>query len=99
MKMGRHHNGFVMGLSKSKTGNNTMWVIVDRLTKSILFLPIKMTDPVDKLTMIYVNKVVSFYGILISIVSDRDHQFTSRLWLSLENALGIRLNLSTANHP
>jgi len=56
-----------------------MWVIVDRLIKSALFLPIEMTDVIDKLTRMYVNEVVRMHRIPISIVSDRDPQFTSKL--------------------
>lgn len=67
-------------LSKSKKRNDTMWVIVA--------LPVKMMDSVDKLTRVYINKVVRLHGIPISIVSDRDPRFTSKLWPSLQNAMG-----------
>ena len=70
---------FVSGLPRGKRGNDAIWVIVDRLTKSALFLPVNMTDPVDKLAKIYVNEVVRLHGVPISIVSDRDPRFTSRL--------------------
>ena len=59
----------------------------------------KKTDLVDKLAKIYVNKVVRLYGVLTSIVSDRDPRFTSRLWPSIQRALGINLSISTAFHP
>jgi predicted amidohydrolase len=58
-----------------------------------------MTDPVDKLDKIYVNEVVRFHGVPISIVSDRDLRFTSRLWPSIQHALGTNLSISTAFHP
>jgi hypothetical protein len=61
---------FVSGLPRGKRGNNAIWVIMDRLTKSALFLLVKMTDPVDKLAKIYVNEVVRFHGVPTSIVSD-----------------------------
>jgi len=73
---------FVSGLPRGKRGNDAIWVIMDRLTKSALFLPVKMTDPVDKLAKTYVNKVLRLHGVPISIVSDRDPRFTSRLWPS-----------------
>ena len=60
----------VSGLPNGKRGSDAIWVIIDQLTKSILFLPIKMTELVDKLARLYVNKVVRLYGISISIVSD-----------------------------
>jgi hypothetical protein len=72
---------------------------VDQLTKSVLFLHIKMTDSVDKLAKLYINKVIRFYGVLVSIILDRDPRFTSRLWPTLQQALGTKLNLSTTFHP
>ena len=90
---------FVSGFPKGRKGNDTIWVIVDRLMKFTLFLPIKMTDSVDKLAKIYINEVVRLHGIPVSIVSDRDLRFTSRLWLSIQHALGTRLDMSTAFHP
>ena len=90
---------FVSGLPKGKKGNDAVWVIVDRLTKSALFLPMRMTDSVEKLARLYVNEVVRLHGVPVSIVSDRDPRFTSRLWPSVQKALGTKLNLSTAFHP
>jgi hypothetical protein len=90
---------FVLGLPRGKRKNDAIRVIVDRLTKCTLFLPIKKTDLVDKLAKIYVNKVVRLYGVLTSIVSDRDPRFTSRLCPSIQRALGINLSISTAFHP
>jgi hypothetical protein len=95
MEVGDDHHGFPRG----RKGNDAIWVIVDWLTKSVLFLPIKMTDSVDKLANIYINEVVWLHGILVSIVSDRDPKFTSRLWPSIQRALGTRLDISTAFHP
>jgi len=89
---------FVSGLPKRKRGNNAIWVIVDRLTKFALFLPVKMTDSVDKLAKIYVNEVVRLHGVPTLIVSDRDPRFTSRLWPSIQRALGTNLSISTAFH-
>jgi hypothetical protein len=59
----------------------------------------KMTDSVDKLAKLYVNEVIRLHGVLISIISDRDPRFTSRLWPSLQQAMGTKLNLSTTFHP
>jgi transposase InsO family protein len=58
-----------------------------------------MTDSVDKLAKIYINEVVRLHGISMSIVSDRDPRFTSRLWPSIQHALGTRLDMSTVFHP
>jgi hypothetical protein len=70
---------FVTRLPKSNKGNDVVWVIVDRLTKSALFLPIEMTNLVDKLIRVYMKKVVRLHGIPISIVLDREPLFTSKL--------------------
>nr|GFA03051.1 reverse transcriptase domain-containing protein [Tanacetum cinerariifolium] len=78
---------------------NTIWVIVDRLTKSAIFKQIRETNPMDKLARIYLKEVVTRHGIRVSIISDRYPRFTSNFWRSLQNALGTRLDMSTAYHP
>ncbi|KAI3712170.1 hypothetical protein L1987_70719 [Smallanthus sonchifolius] len=90
---------FITKLSRTPTGCDTIWVIVDRLTKSAHLLPIKETDKMDKLTHIYLKEVVSRHGVPISIISDRDARFTSRFWKSLHKAVGKRLDMSTTYHP
>jgi len=59
-------------------------------------LLVKMTDPIDKMAKIYVNEVMRLHGVPVSIVSDRDPRFTSRLWPSIQRALGTNLNINTA---
>ncbi|GJU45256.1 putative nucleotidyltransferase, ribonuclease H [Tanacetum coccineum] len=81
------------------SGFDSIWVIVDRLTKSAHFLPIKETDSTEKLTRLYMKEIVARHGIPVSIISDRDSHFTSRVWQSLHKSLGTQLNLSTAYHP
>nr|GFB67061.1 putative reverse transcriptase domain-containing protein [Tanacetum cinerariifolium] len=68
---------FVTKLPKSSQGYDTIWVIVDRLTKSAIFTPIRETDHMDKLARIYLKEVVTRHGIPVSIISDRDPRFTS----------------------
>nr|GEW77658.1 reverse transcriptase domain-containing protein [Tanacetum cinerariifolium] len=63
---------FVTKLPKSSQGYDTIWVIVDRLTKSAIFTPIRETDPMDRLARIYLKEVITRHGIPISIISDRD---------------------------
>jgi len=77
---------FVSAFPKEKKGNDAIWVIVDRLTKFVLFLPIKMIDSVDKLAKIYINEVVRLHKILVSIVSNWDPRFTFCLWPSIQHA-------------
>ena len=67
---------FVMGLLKIESGKDVIWVIIDRLTKSAYFLPIKISYSLDRLARLYVNKIVSRYGVLVSIISDIDLRFT-----------------------
>nr|GEW51682.1 putative reverse transcriptase domain-containing protein [Tanacetum cinerariifolium] len=90
---------FVTKLPKSSQGYDTIWVIVDRLTKSAISTPIRETDSMDKLARIYLKEVVTRHGIPVSIISDRDPRFASNFWRSLQNALGTRLDMSTAYHP
>nr|GEZ69413.1 hypothetical protein [Tanacetum cinerariifolium] len=62
-------------------------------------MPIRETDPMDKLTRIYLMEVVTRHGIPVSIISDGDPRFASNFWRSIQNALGTRLDMSTAYHP
>nr|GFA12672.1 putative reverse transcriptase domain-containing protein [Tanacetum cinerariifolium] len=77
---------------------DNIWVIVDRLTKSAIFTPIRETDPMDKLARIYLKEVVTRHGIPISIISDHGPKSASNFWRSLQNALGTRLDMSTSYH-
>ncbi|GJZ53687.1 putative reverse transcriptase domain-containing protein [Tanacetum coccineum] len=90
---------FVTKLPKTSQGYDTIWVIVDRLTKSAIFTPMRETDPLDKLARMYLKEVVTRHGIPVSIICDRDPRFASNFWWSLQNALGTNLDMSTAYHP
>ncbi|GKC81487.1 putative reverse transcriptase domain-containing protein [Tanacetum coccineum] len=90
---------FVTKLPKTSTDQDTIWVIVDQLTKSAHFLPMKETDSMEKLTRQYLKEVVSRHGVPVSIIFDRDSKFTSHFWKSLNKALGTQLDMSTAYHP
>ncbi|GKD31451.1 putative reverse transcriptase domain-containing protein [Tanacetum coccineum] len=81
------------------TGQDTIWVIVDRLTKSAHFLPMREDDTLEKLTRQYLKEVVLRHGVPVSIISDRDGKFTSHFLKSLNKALGTRLDMSIAYHP
>ncbi|GJV03992.1 putative reverse transcriptase domain-containing protein [Tanacetum coccineum] len=89
---------FVTKLPKTTAGQDTIWVIVDRLTKSAHFLPMREDDTLEKLTRQYLKEVVSKHGVLVSIISDRDGKFTSHFCKSLNKALGTRLDMSTTYH-
>ncbi|GJZ15070.1 putative reverse transcriptase domain-containing protein [Tanacetum coccineum] len=90
---------FITKLPKSSQGYDTIWVIVDRLTKSTIFIPMTETDPMEKLARMYLKKVVTRHGIPISIICERDPRFASNFWRSLQKALGTNLDMSIAYHP
>ncbi|GJZ13632.1 putative reverse transcriptase domain-containing protein [Tanacetum coccineum] len=78
---------FITKLPKTSNGQDTIWVIVDRLTKSTHFIPTRETDCMETLTRLYIKEIVSRHGVLISIILDCDSHFTSRFWKSLQSAL------------
>ncbi|GJS35811.1 putative reverse transcriptase domain-containing protein [Tanacetum coccineum] len=78
---------FVTKLPKSSSGHDTIWVVVDRLTKSAHFLPIREDYKTEKLAKIYTNEIVARHGVPVSIISDRDGRFTSHLWQAFQEAL------------
>ncbi|GKD04660.1 putative reverse transcriptase domain-containing protein [Tanacetum coccineum] len=90
---------FVTKLPRTTNSYDTIWVIVDRVTKSAHFLPMRETNPIERLMKLYTKEVVTRHGVPISIISDRDGKFTSLFWKALHKALGTRLDLSTAYHP
>nr|GEY31585.1 reverse transcriptase domain-containing protein [Tanacetum cinerariifolium] len=89
---------FVMKLPKTSNGHDTIWVIVNLLTKSAHFIPTRETDSMETLTRLYIKEIVSRHGVPISIISDHDSYFTSRFWQSLQSALGTQLDMSTSYH-
>ncbi|GKF67023.1 reverse transcriptase domain-containing protein, partial [Tanacetum coccineum] len=92
---------FITKLPKSSTsqGFDTISVIVDRLTKSAHFLPIRENDLLDKLTRLYLDRIVARHGIPVSIICDRDGRFTSNFWKAFQKALGTDISMSIAYHP
>jgi hypothetical protein len=75
---------FILGLPKTPTGEDFIWVVVDHLTKSAHFISTKVKDPMDKLARLYVQNVIRLHGIPSTIISDRDSCFTLRFWQSLQ---------------
>ena len=90
---------FVVGLPKTLGKFDSIWVIVDRLTKSAHFIPVKVTYNAEKLARLYISEIVRLNGVPFSITSDRGTQFTSKFWRTLYAELGTGLDLSTAFHP
>ena len=90
---------FITGLPRSNRGHDSIWVIVDHLTKVAHFIPVKTTYDGNRLTALYIDRIVSLHGVPKEIVSDRGTQFTSRFWKKFQEALGTKLSFSTAFHP
>ncbi|GJY24963.1 putative reverse transcriptase domain-containing protein [Tanacetum coccineum] len=90
---------FVTKLQRTSSGHDAIWVIVDRLTKSAHFLPMREDYKMDRLARLYLNEIVAWHGVPISVISDRDSRFTSWFWQSMQEALGTSLDMSTAYHP
>ena len=89
---------FVSGFPLTQQKHDSVWVIVDRLTKSAHFILVRMDYSMDRLAELYVDEIVQLHGVPLSIVSDRDPRFTSRFWKELQSTLGTKLNFSTAFH-
>ena len=89
----------VVGLPLIRRMHDSVWVVVDRLTKSAHFLLVRTDSSLNKLVELYIKEIVQLHGILVSIISYRDLRFTSRFWGKLQEALGTRLNFSITFHP
>ena len=90
---------FITGLPTSSRGNDSIWVIVDRLSKVAHFLLVKTTYQSSKLADLYIARIVSLHGVPKNIVSDRGTQITLRFWKKVQEGLRTRLYFSTAYHP
>ena len=90
---------FIPGLPRTSAGHDSIWVVVDRLTKVAHFIPVKTTYSGSRLAELYMARIVCLHGVPKKIASDRGSQFTSKFWQKLQLELGTRLNFSTAYHP
>ena len=90
---------FIVGLPRTRTGYDSIWVVVDRLTKAAHFIPVKTTYNSAVLAKIYMARIVCLHGVPKKIVSDRGTQFTSHFLQQLHEALGMHLMFSSAYHP
>ncbi|MBW0560047.1 hypothetical protein O181_099762 [Austropuccinia psidii MF-1] len=78
---------------------NACLVLVDRYSKTPMFLPCHKNDTAMDTAIMIWNKVISHRGFFQNIISDRDPKFTSALWTNLHNLFGIKLSFSTAYNP
>ncbi|GKC49635.1 putative reverse transcriptase domain-containing protein [Tanacetum coccineum] len=90
---------FVTKLPRTSSGHDSIWVIVDRLTKSTYFLPMREDYKMDRLARLHLNEIVARHDVPISIIFDRNGRFKSRFWQSMQEVLGTQLDMSTAYHP
>ena len=90
---------FMTHLPWTQQKHDSVWVIVDRLTKSAHFLAVRMTFALERFYPLYIREIVKPHGVPVTIVSDRDPRFTTHFWKSFQKAMGTRLTMSTAFHP
>jgi hypothetical protein len=90
---------FITGLPTSQKGNDSIWVIVDRLTKSAHFIPVQTSYRPPEYAKLYISQIIRLHGIPRVIVSDRGSQFTAHFWEHLNKCLGTSSVRSTAHHP
>jgi hypothetical protein len=90
---------FIVGIPNTSRHHDSIWVIVDRLTKVAHFLPVHTTDKAQKYVELYIDWIVCLHGLPRTIVSDRGAQFVARFWKQLQESLGTKLIRSSAYHP
>ena len=90
---------FVSSLPLTQKKHDSVWVIIDRLTKSAHLIPVRINYSMDRLAELYVDEIVRLHGVPLSIMLDRDPRFMSIFWKELQSTLGNRLNFSTTFHP
>ncbi|WVZ81647.1 hypothetical protein U9M48_029001 [Paspalum notatum var. saurae] len=93
------HMDFIVGLPRTQKGYDSIWVIIDRFTKSAHFIPVKNQYNAQNYAEIYISRIVSLHGVPRTITSDRGSLFVSRFWEQLQTALGTTLIHSSAYHP
>ena len=78
--------------------HDAIWVIVDRLTKSVHFLAVWMTYTLEEFCWLYIREIVWLHEVLVFIVSDMDPRCTTHFWKSFQKAMGTQLTMSIAFH-
>ena len=89
---------FITGLPMTPQGHDSIWVIIDHLTKSAHFVPVHTTYHVGKYAEMYISQIVRLHGVPRTIISDRGPQFIAHFWEHLHQALGTKLIRSLAYH-
>jgi hypothetical protein len=90
---------FIVGLPLTARRHDSIFVVVDTLTKSAHFIPVRTTYQAPDIARVFISEIVRLHGVPKKIISDRGSVFTGRFWTSFQEALGTQLNFSTAYHP
>ena len=90
---------FIVGLPNTSQKHDSIWVIIDRLTKTAHFLPVRTTYSTKRYVEIYLDQIVHLHGVPKTIISDHGAQFVARFWEQLQDSLGTKLIRSSAYHP
>jgi hypothetical protein len=90
---------FIVHLPRTQSGYDSIWVIMDRLTKVAHFILVKTTYSGPQLVELYMSRIVCFHGVPTKIVSDRGTLFTLKFWERLHKTLDTQLHFSSAYHP
>ena len=90
---------FVTHLPRTSWKHDTIWVIMDRLTKSEHFMAVRMTSTLKEFYRLYIREIVLLHGVPVYIVLDRDPRFMAQFWKSFQKAMGTELWMSTTFHP
>jgi hypothetical protein len=90
---------FIVVLPLMERRHNSIFVIVDTLTKSVHFIPVCMMYQAPDIARVFINDIVRLHGMPKRIISDRGSVFTGRFWTTFQEALGTQLNFSTTYHP
>ena len=90
---------FVTGIPKVTGGFDSIFVIVDKLTKITHIIPMKTTSTVADIAHLFVKEIIKLHGLPARIISDRDAKFTSKFWQALFQSVETQLNLNSVYHP
>ena len=90
---------FLTHFPRTQQKHDSVWVIVDRLTKLAHFLAVRMIFALERFCRLYIRHIVQLHGVPVSVVSDRDLRFTEHFWKSFKKAMGTWLTMSTTFHP
>ena len=90
---------FITGLSKTKKQNDFILIVIDKMSKALHFIPVKLTYKAVNIVDIFLKEIFRLYGIPKVIILDWDVKFTRNFWRSLFSGLETQLNFSTAYHP